>query len=299
MIHTPVLQKQVIQYLNPKPNENFIDATVGGAGHTLEILKITKPDGKVLGIDADPEQIRNIKNRILDLKIKNRLILENDSYINLEDIINKYNFRPIHGILFDLGMSSWHLESSGRGFSFQKDEPLNMRYDKKDQGELTAEYIINKWQEKEIEAILREYGDERFSGKIAKEIVRARKDKKIKTTFELIDVIKRSIPVWYQKKRIHFATRTFQALRITTNDEFGNIKQGLEQAVKSLKKGARIVIISFHSSEDRIVKLFLKEKAKQGLIKIETKKPITPCFEEIKINKRSRSAKLRAATLLK
>jgi len=299
MIHTPVLQKQVIEYLNPKPNENFIDATVGGAGHTLEILKVTKPDGRVLGIDADPEQIRNIKNRILDLKIKNRLILENDSYINLEDIINKHNFRPIHGILFDLGMSSWHLESSGRGFSFQKDEPLNMRYDGKDQEELTAEYIINKWQEKEIAAILKEYGDERFSRKIAKEIVRARKDKKIKTTFELIDVIKKSVPVWYQKKRIHFATRTFQALRITANDEFGNIKQGLEQAVKSLKKGARIVIISFHSSEDRIVKLFLKEKDKQGLIKIETKKPITPCFEEIKTNKRSRSAKLRAATLLK
>ena len=299
MIHTPVLQKQVIKYLDPKPNENFIDATVGGAGHSLEILKITKPDGRVLGIDTDPEQIKNIKNRILDIKIKNRLILENDSYINLEDIINKYNFRPIHGILFDLGMSSWHLESSGRGFSFQKNEPLNMRYDGKDQGELTAEYIINKWPEKEIEAILREYGDERFSGKIAKEIVKSRKDKKIKTTFELIDVIKKSIPVWYQKKRIHFATRTFQALRITANDEFGNIKQGLEQAVKSLKKGARIVIISFHSSEDRIVKLFLKEKAKQGLIKIETKKPITPCFEEIKTNKRSRSAKLRAAILLK
>jgi len=299
MVHTPVLQKQVIECLDPKPNENFIDATVGGAGHTLEILKITKPDGRVLGIDADPEQIKNIKNRILDIEIKNRLILENDSYINLEDIINKHNFRPIHGILFDLGMSSWHLESSGRGFSFQKDEPLNMRYDKKDQGELTAEYIINKWPEKEIETILREYGDERFSGKIAKEIVKSRRDRKIKTTFELIDVIKRSIPVWYQKKRIHFATRTFQALRITTNDEFGNIKQGLEQAVKSLKKGARIVIISFHSSEDRIVKLFLKEKAKQGLIRIETKKPIIPCFEEIKTNKRSRSAKLRAATLLK
>ena len=299
MIHIPVLQKQVIQYLDPSPNKNFIDATIGQAGHTLEILKRTEPRGKILGIDADPEQIKNIKNKILDTKVKNRLILENDSYVNLEDIIKKHNFRPIHGILFDLGISSWHLEDSGRGFSFQKDEPLNMRYDGQTQGELTAEHIINKWQEKEIAAILKEYGDERFSGKIAKEIIKSRKDKKIKTTFQLIEIIKKSIPVWYQKKRIHFATRTFQALRITANDEFENIKKGLEQAVKSLKKGARIVIISFHSSEDRIVKLFLKEKAKQGLIKIETKKPITPCFEEIKINRRSRSAKLRAVTLLK
>jgi 16S rRNA (cytosine1402-N4)-methyltransferase len=295
MIHIPVLQKEVIQYLNPKPDENFIDATIGGAGHSLEILKRTKPNGKILGIDADPEQIENIKNKILD----DRLILENDSYINLEDIIKKHDFRPVDGILFDLGMSSWHLEDSRRGFSFQKDEPLNMRYDGKDQGELTAEYIINKWQEKEIAMILKEYGDERFSGKIAREIIRARKNKKIKTTFQLIEIIQKSIPVWYQKKRIHFATRTFQALRIAANDEFGNIKKGLEQAVKSLGKGARIVIISFHSSEDRIVKLFFKEKEKQGLIKIETKKPIIPCFEEIKVNKRSRSAKLRAATLLK
>jgi len=196
-------------------------------------------------------------------------------------------------------MSSWHLEDSGRGFSFQKDEPLNMRYDGRYQGEITAEYIINKWQEKEIETILKEYGDERFSKRIAKEIVKTRKDKKIETTFQLIEIIQKSIPAWYQNKKIHFATRTFQALRIAVNDEFENIKEGLEQAVKSLEKGAHIVIISFHSSEDRIVKLFFKEKAEQGLIRIETKKPIIPCFEEIKINKRSRSAKLRAATLLK
>ncbi|TFB08177.1 16S rRNA (cytosine(1402)-N(4))-methyltransferase RsmH [Candidatus Atribacteria bacterium MT.SAG.1] len=298
-MHVPVLQKQVIQYLDPKPNENFIDATIGQAGHSLEILKRTKPRGKILGIDADPEQIRNIKNKILDIEIKNRLILENDSYVNLEDIIKKHNFKPINGILFDLGMSIWHLEDSGRGFSFQKDEPLNMRYDGKNQGELTAEYIINKWQRREIAAILRECGDERFSERIAKEIIKSRKNKKIETTFQLIEVIKKSIPAWYQKKRIHFATRTFQALRITVNDEFANIKKGLEHAIRSLEKGGRMVIISFHSSEDRIVKLFLKEKAKQGLIKIETKKPITPCFEEIKTNRRSRSAKLRAAILLK
>lgn len=298
MTHVPVLQKEVIQYLNPKRNENFIDATLGGGGHTLEILRLTKPNGKVLGIDADPGQIENIKQKVSHLKTKKRLILENDSYINLEDIIQKYDFKPIHGILFDLGMSSWHLEESGRGFSFQKDEPLNMRYDNQE-GKLTAEYLINRWTEKDIRTVLKEYGDERFSIRIAREIVNSRKNKRIETTFQLIEIIKRAIPVWYQKKRINFATKTFQALRIIVNDEFENIKKGLEQAVKSLKKGGRMVIISFHSSEDRIVKLFLREKAKQGLIKIETKKPIVPCLEEIKTNNRSRSAKLRAATLLK
>ena len=299
MIHVPVLQKQVIQYLDPKPNENFIDATIGSGGHSLGILRITKPDGKILGIDVDPEQIKNTEQTITDIKDRKRLILENDSYTNLKNIIKKHNFKPIHGILFDLGMSSWHLEGSGRGFSFQKDEPLNMRYDGEDKGVLTAEYIVNRWREKEIKEILKKYGDERFSGKIAREIVKSRKNKKIKTTFELIEIIKESIPSWYQKKRIHFATRTFQALRIAVNDEFKNIAEGLEQAVESLDEGGRIVIISFHSSEDRIVKLFLREKEKQGLIKIETKKPIIPCLAEIKTNKRSRSAKLRAATLLK
>jgi len=299
MIHVPVLQKQVIQYLSPKSNENFIDTTIGSGGHSLEILKLTKPNGKILGIDVDPEQIKNTERTITDIKDRKRLILENDSYTNLKNIIKKHDFKPIHGILFDLGMSSWHLEGSGRGFSFQKDEPLNMRYDGEDKGVLTAEYIVNRWREKEIKEILEKYGDERFSGKIAREIVKSRKNKKIKTTFELIEIIKESIPSWCQKKRIHFATRTFQALRITVNDEFGNIEKGLEQAIESLDKGGRIVVISFHSSEDRIVKLFLKEKEKQGLIKIETKKPIIPCFEEIKTNKRSRSAKLRAASLLK
>ena len=127
MIHVPVLQKQVIQYLDPKPNENFIDATIGSGGHSLGILRITKPDGKILGIDVDPEQIKNTEQTITDIKDRKRLILENDSYTNLKNIIKKHNFKPIHGILFDLGMSSWHLEGSGRGFSFQKDEPLNMR----------------------------------------------------------------------------------------------------------------------------------------------------------------------------
>ena len=292
-MHIPVLPKEVIQYLDPKPNENFIDATLGQGGHTDLILRENKPQGKVLGIDIDPAQIESAKVRMSNIEFKNRLILVNDSYINLKNIVEKYNFKPINGILFDLGMSSQHLEESGRGFSFQKDEPLDMRYDK-NQKHLTAENIVNEWPEKEIEQILREYGEERFSRKIAQEIIQARKKNPIKSTFQLVEIIKRSTPSWYQKKRIHLATKTFQALRIAVNDELETIKQALTQALDILEKEGRLVIISFHSLEDRIVKNFLKEKAKQGLIKIQTKKPIRPCFEEIRTNKRSRSAKLRA-----
>jgi len=292
-MHIPVLPKEVIQYLDPKPNENFIDATFGQGGHTDLILRENKPQGKVLGIDIDPAQIENAKLRTSNIELKNRLILVNDSYINLKNIIEKYNFKPINGVLFDLGMSSQLLEESGRGFSFQRDEPLDMRYDK-NQKHLTAENIINEWPEKEIEQILREYGEERFSRKIAQEIIQTRKKNPIKSTFQLVEVIKRSTPSWYQKKRIHWATKTFQALRIAVNDELETIKQGLTRALDILEKEGRLVVISFHSLEDRIVKNFLKEKTKQGLIKIQTKKPIKPCFEEIRTNKRSRSAKLRA-----
>ena len=292
-MHIPVLPKEVIQYLDPKPNENFIDATFGQGGHTTLILKENKPQGKVLGIDIDPAQIEKAKLQASNIEFENRLILVNDSYVNLKNIVEKYDFKPINGILFDLGMSSQHLEESGRGFSFQKDEPLDMRYDK-NQKHLTAENIINQWPEKEIEQILREYGEERFSRKIAQEIIQARKKNPIKSTFQLVEIIKRSTPSGYQRKRIHLATKTFQALRIAVNDELETIKEGLTRALDILEKEGRLVVISFHSLEDRIVKNFLKEKAKQGLIKIQTKKPIRPCFEEIKINKRSRSAKLRA-----
>ena len=273
-MHIPVLQKEVIQYLEPKPNENFIDATFGQGGHATLILRENKPKGKVLGIDIDPAQIENAKLQTSNVELKNRLILVNDSYINLKNIVEEHNFKPINGILFDLGISSQHLEENNRGFSFQKDEPLDMRYDK-NQKHLTAENIINEWPEKEIEQILREYGEERFSRKIAQGIIQARKKNPIKSTFQLVEIIKRSTPSWYQKKRIHSATKTFQALRITVNDELETIKQGLTKALDILEKEGRLVVISFHSLEDRIVKNFLKEKAKQGLIKIQTKNRAT------------------------
>jgi 16S rRNA (cytosine1402-N4)-methyltransferase len=286
-MHIPVLQKEVVKYLDPKPNENFIDCTVGEAGHTLAILEQNKPKGRVLGIDRD-------NNQILKLKKIERLVLVNDNFSNLKEIVKKEKFNSISGILFDLGMASSHLEESGRGFSFLKREPLDMRYDL--ENPLTAEKILNYWSENDIERILKEFGEEKFSSQIAREIIRQRKVKPINSTVQLVEILKTVIPYKYQHERIHFATRTFQALRIAVNDELGHFKKALPQAVEVLNKEGRLAVISFHSLEDRIVKNFFKEKSLTGELKILTKKPIGPGEQEIKINPRSRSGKLRVAT---
>jgi 16S rRNA (cytosine1402-N4)-methyltransferase len=287
-MHLSVLKNEVIEYLDPKPNENFIDCTFGEGGHALEILKRNGPRGKVLGIEVDRELFEICKSKFKKLK---RLILVCDSYSNLKDIVQREKFGKISGILFDLGVSSWHLEESKRGFTFRKDEPLIMSYFQK---EKTAKDLINKLSEREICEILKKYGEERFAKKIAKEIVKERKKKPIETTFQLVEIIKRATPIWYQRKKIHFATKTFQALRIFVNEELENLKIALPQALEILEKGGRLVVISFHSLEDRLVKNFFKENEISGKLKILTKKPISPSQIEIKINKRARSAKLRA-----
>lgn len=288
--HIPVLQKEVLRYLDPKPNQNFIDATIGEGGHILAVLERTSPNGKLLGIDWSPEIIENCKLKIKNFK--NRAILINDSFTNLKEIVKKERFMAVSGILFDLGMSSWHLEESGRGFSFLKNEPLDMRYSP--QNPLTAEKIVNYWSKSEMEKILREYGEEHFAKKIAEKIIEARKSKPIKTTFQLVEITKKAVPFRCQHQKIHFATRTFQALRITVNDELNNLEKTLPQALEILKPGGRLVTISFHSLEDKIVKNFYRSRSPIES-KILTKKPIRPQEEEIKINPRSRSAKLRAA----
>ncbi len=292
MVHIPVLKKEVLKYLDPKSNENFVDGTVGEAGHAIEILKKTGPNGLLLGIDLDPKQVEN--TRLLTKDFKERVILVNDSYANLRDIVEKENFGPVNGILLDLGMSSWHLEGSGKGFSFQKNEILDMRYDLKNT--LTAEKIVNEYSEFEIEKILREYGEEKFSKKIAREIINQRVKKRIESTFELKNIIEKSISKKFHK--IHSATRTFQALRIAVNGELDNLKEVLPQTIEILAEGGRLVIISFHSLEDRIVKNFFKDKEKEETVKILTKKPIMADEDEKLKNPRSRSAKLRAITKL-
>jgi 16S rRNA (cytosine1402-N4)-methyltransferase len=292
-MHIPVLQKEVLQYLEPEPNENFIDCTIGGGGHSLAILEKTGSEGKVLGVDADQEAVKSLKKGLQPFK--KRTVLVCDNYVNLREIVKKYKFRPIHGILLDLGLSSWHLEESGRGFSFLKREPLDMRYDS--QNPLTAEKIINYWSALEIEKILRDYGEESFAQSIAKNLVEFRKVKPITNTFQLVEIIEKSLPRRSQQKKIHPATKSFQALRIAVNDELNNLEKVLPQTLELLKPGGRLVIISFHSLEDRIVKNFYRTRSLTDL-KILTKKPVVPTTQEIKINPRSRSAKLRAAEKL-
>jgi len=312
MIHQPVLLREVIEYLDPKPGENFVDCTIGGGGHTAAILERNKPNGRVLGIEIDLElykklQAAETKNQ--KPKTKNRLILVCDSFVNLKKIVEEYNFKPVNGILLDLGLSSWHLEESGRGFTFRKNEPLIMRYGSPHKSErlsptfvgtpenLTAGQIVNNWPEEELVRIFRDYGQERFARTIAYRIVRERAIKPIKTTFELVALIKRSVPPKYRYGRIHFATRIFQALRIAVNSELENLEKVLPQAMEILEKEDRLVVISFHSLEDRIVKNFLRAQAKEERLKILTKKPVTPSETEVFKNPRSRSAKLRAALI--
>jgi len=299
MIHIPVLKKEVIKHLDPKPNQNFVDCTVGTGGHALAILALTEPNGKLLGIDWDKKMIDGLRFRAQEMKMEKmekRLILVHDSFAKLQEITEKNNFQDISGILLDLGMSSWHIEQSGRGFSFQKEEKLDMRYNP-DSGEsgLTAQVIVNQYSLEEIEKILREYGEERLAKRIAQAIVEKRKYNPIKTTVHLINIIKGAVPGWYQRKRIHYATKTFQALRIAVNNELDNVQTVLPQTVNVLKSKGKILVISFHSLEDRIIKNFFKEQKKKGSLEIVNKKVIKPSPEEIKVNPRARSAKLRVA----
>ncbi|MBU3918498.1 16S rRNA (cytosine(1402)-N(4))-methyltransferase RsmH [Patescibacteria group bacterium] len=295
-MHIPVMKNEVIEYLSPKANENFIDCTFGQGGHTKAILEKNGPNGKVLAIEADPELYKKFQNQessFINNQLLERLVLVNDSYSNLREIVKENNFGPIHGILMDLGMSSWHLKESGKGFTFQKDEPLDMRYNP-EANSLTACEIINSFSEDELCAVLKEYGEERFAREIAKKIIEKRKDKPIRTTLDLVEVIWLAMPRWYKSGKIHPATKTFQALRIKVNEEIQGLKQGLIKAVDVLEKHGRIVVISFHSLEDREIKQFFKRGAQINILEVLTKKPIIASEEEVKNNPRARSAKLRA-----
>jgi len=279
-MHIPVLRKQVLQYLDPKPNENFIDCTANGGGHATAIFNRIESGGRLLAIEWDKEICQELKSKVAEFSISDfQFLIVNDSYINLKKIVEENNFGPVNGILFDLGMSSKHLEDSGRGFTFQKNEPLDMRYNT--DNELTAGEIVNGWSYEDIVNILEEYGEERFAKKIARDIIKARP---LKTTFDLVEAI------GGPHKRIHPATRTFQALRIAVNDELNSLATALPQAEEILAPGGILLVISFHSLEDRIVKNFFKGSK----LKVLTKKPVIGLLDEINDNPRARSAKLRA-----
>lgn len=288
-MHVPVLLNEVIKIFNPQSNENFIDATLGEAGHTLCLLQKTDPSGRVMGIDLDAETLKVAEEKLR--AYDNRVILVKNNFKNLESIVDEYKFKEVNGILFDLGMSSRELEESGRGFSFQKDEQLLMNFG--GDALLTAEQIVNNWSADDLKIIFDEYGEERFSQNIAEKIVARRQTKSIKTTFDLVEIIKSAVPKKYQYGRLHPATRTFQALRIAVNDELNNLRSGLEAGLKILESGGKIIVISFHSLEDRIVKNFFRDN--KASLNIITKKPVIPAKVEILNNPRARSAKLRAA----
>jgi len=289
MTHIPVLLHESIDGLNLKESDIFVDGTVGGGGHIEEVVKRFGDKVKIIGIDLDAAAISRAKARIASLPSDINFFQE--SFRNIDVVLKDMK---VNAILLDIGLSSNQFEESGRGFSFQKDEPLLMTF-KEDVAEddLTARDIVNTWDEENIKIILEGYGEEGFAYKIAKVIVERRKEKPILSTFDLVEVIRRATPDFYHHQRIHPATKTFQALRIAVNDELNALKEGIAKGFESMLSSGRIAVISFHSLEDRIVKQFFKDMEDRGLGKRITKKPVTPSEGEIGENPRSRSAKLR------
>jgi len=303
--HAPVLLKEAIEGLQAQPGGYFIDCTVGLGGHATAILERILPQGKLLGIDADSEAIRVAEAKFGDYSEVVSLV--NDNFANLEAICNKYKFYPVDGILFDLGVSSMQLDTAQRGFSFQREAPLDMRFDPR-QG-LTAADIVNTFSEQELARIIKEYGEERHSRRIAQHIVQSRP---ITSTVQLAQVVKRVLG--HKHAKIHPATRTFMALRIAVNRELENLKVALEQTINLLRFQGRLVVISYHSLEDRLVKEFMRREASGCLcplgtivcrcghvpaLKLISRKVIRPTSLEIESNPRSRSAKMRIAERLK
>lgn len=282
-IHKPVLLKEVIDYLEIKPDDIVVDATFGFGGHSKEILKALT-EGKIIGIEKDIEVLNQSRDDFTD----NRVILVNDDFANIVEILHQQKIKKVDKILFDLGISSFHFDSSGRGFTFKKDEPLDMRLDKN--FGVRAADLVNGLSRDELSNLFYSLADEGYSRQIAKAIVEARRKKKFSTTFELASVVSE---VKHQFGKIHPATKVFQALRIAVNDELKTLEETLPKAVDLLNKNGRIVVISFHSGEDRIVKNIFKTLAKEKKIDILTKKPIVAQEIETKENPRSRSAKLR------
>jgi 16S rRNA (cytosine1402-N4)-methyltransferase len=301
--HTPVLLAEVLKALAVQPGGRYIDGTLGGGGHAAAILEQSTPGGQLLGIDADPKAIEVSRKRLQPYK--DAVLLVNDNFVNVKAICLKHDFFPVHGILFDLGLSSQQLDNSGRGFSFQHDAPLDMRFDPS-QG-VTAADIVNNTPEAKLAQIIRAYGEEPYSHRIASYIVRERP---IETTHELARLVEKAVG---RRGRLHPATKTFQALRIAANHELENLEAALRQAVDLLGFGGRLVVISYHSLEDRIVKQFMQREARGCIcppgtpvcicghtprLRLINKKVIMPSAEEIGLNPRSRSARLRASELL-
>lgn len=318
--HIPVLLQSVLEQLDLKKGQIFVDCNLGDGGHSEEIAKTLDGDITIIGFDLDQDAIAragaNFKKAFVGLKKKPKIIFINDNFRNLKKALDEgvgmasapvgeqaergtKVVDQVDAILYDLGLSSYELEESGRGFSFRKDEPLLMTFTNSKGttntagAGFTAEEIINEWDEENIKTIIESYGEDKFAYRIAKAIVKARAEEPIKTTSKLAEIIKMAVPSFARFGKTHPATKTFQALRIAVNDELSALSETLPQAIEKLNQEGRLVVISYHSLEDRIVKNIFKKFEEDGLGKILTKRPIVPTESEIEENPRSRSAKLR------
>lgn len=304
--HTPVMKKEVVQFLQCRPGGIYVDGTVGGGGHSYEILENSAPDGLLIGIDLDDVAIHESKRRLK--AFKDRVILVKGNFAQIDAILKDMNIHKIDGLILDLGVSSHQIETAERGFSFTLNAMLDMRMDRS--GGLNAYDLINSFPVKELEKIIKDYGEEAMAGRIARAISARRKISSIETTTELADIIVHALPYPLRRGRIHPATRTFQAIRIYVNKELLNLYQAINCGIDMLETSGRLLVISFHSLEDRIVKNNFRSWEKGCIcpsdfpaccchrkprLKVLTKKPITPGDDEVAFNPRARSAKLRIA----
>lgn len=287
--HVPVMLEEVLRMLNVKKSGVYIDGTVGLGGHAEGILKSINGGCTLIGIDKDEEALKIAEKKLQGFDVH----LVRDRFSNMDAVIRGLGYERVDGILLDLGVSALQLKSEGRGFSFLKDELLDMRMDERQT--LTALKIINDYSEKDLAHVIWQYGEERFSRKIARALVNSRKQKQIRTCTELSQIIEKTIG---RRGRIHPATKTFQALRIEVNKELAELSAAVNTGINILKAGGRFCILSYHSLEDRIIKHSFKELAQKGMVSIITKKPLVPKKEEQRLNPSSRSAKLRAVEKL-
>jgi 16S rRNA (cytosine1402-N4)-methyltransferase len=304
--HIPVIAAEVLRYLAPKRGGVYVDGTLGGAGHAVQILEASAPDGRLIGFDRDAEALEAAARRLAPYN--KRVTLFHTNFAGVAESLAELGIEGIDGFLLDLGVSSHQLDKGERGFSFQYDAPLDMRMDTS--SGVTAADLINTLPEEDLARIIREYGEERWAKRIAAFIVGARKDAPVVTTLQLVDIIKGAIPRAKWEERLHPATRTFQALRIAVNEELTSLEKGVASGLRLLKSGGRAVVISFHSLEDRIVKNTFRTLAqgcvcpkrlpvcvcgKTPLLRVLTGKPVTAGDSEVTVNPRARSARLRAA----
>jgi 16S rRNA (cytosine1402-N4)-methyltransferase len=297
-VHIPVMLPEVLTHLVTGAGGRFVDATIDGGGHTAAILERTAPAGRVLGIDRDPDLLTALRGTLAAEVESGRLVLASGSFQALTTIVEARQFGPVDGVLFDLGLSSYHFDVSGRGFSFMRGEPLDMRFDPTDTAIETAADILRTRTPDQLRAIFQSFGEERFAGRIAGRIVIERERAPITTTSQLFELIAAALPARLRWRAARSAARIFQALRIAVNDELEAISEALPQALSLLNPGGRLVVIAFHSLEDRMVKQFFVAERGAGRVRVVTKRPLRPTEAEVATNPRAASAKLRVAEKL-